>query len=103
MIKQGNVTSKLFPDEDLVISPHRNDEVGGLDQLLGKVVVEHVSLDQLPFRVIESDPAMYRLGLDVDPGRADDAGCIPHHSLILSAYSAVTLRKMFPVHTNRTD
>ena len=37
MIKQGNVTSKLFPDEDLVISPHRNDEVGSLDQLLGKL------------------------------------------------------------------
>ena len=37
MIKQGNVTSKFFPDEDLVISPHRNDEVGSLDQLLGKL------------------------------------------------------------------
>ena len=28
---------------------------------------------------------------------------LPAPSLALSAYSAVTLRKMFPVHTNRTD
>jgi len=31
LIKQGNVTSKLFPNEDLVVSPHRNDKVGSLD------------------------------------------------------------------------
>jgi hypothetical protein len=34
LIKQGNVASKLFPNEDLVVSPHRNDEVDSLDQLL---------------------------------------------------------------------
>src|SRR5512140_2294993 len=28
---------------------------------------------------------------------------VPTPSLVLSAYSAVTLRKMFPVHTKRTD
>jgi hypothetical protein len=31
LIKQGNVTSKLFPNEDLMVSPHRNDKVGSLD------------------------------------------------------------------------
>ena len=40
LIKQGNVTSKLFPDEDLVVSPHCNDEVGSLDQLLGKLSLD---------------------------------------------------------------
>jgi hypothetical protein len=37
LIKQGSVASKFFPDEDLVVSPHRNNEVGSLDQLLGEL------------------------------------------------------------------
>ena len=40
LIKQGNVASKLFPNEDLVVSPHRNDEVGSLDQLLGELSLD---------------------------------------------------------------
>jgi len=31
LIKQGNVASKLFPNEDLVVSPHCNDKVGSLN------------------------------------------------------------------------
>src|SRR4029077_2282608 len=30
LIKQGNVASKLFPNEDLVVSPHCNDKIGSL-------------------------------------------------------------------------
>jgi hypothetical protein len=30
LIKQGNITPKLFPNEDLVVSPHCNDKVGSL-------------------------------------------------------------------------
>jgi hypothetical protein len=37
LIKQGNVASEVFQNEDLVVSPHRNDEVGSLDQLLGEL------------------------------------------------------------------
>ena len=37
LIEQGNVASKLFPYEDLVVSPHCHNEVCGLDQLLGKL------------------------------------------------------------------
>ena len=40
LIKQGNIASKLFPDEDLVVSPHRNDKVGSLDQLLGELSLD---------------------------------------------------------------
>ena len=40
LMKQGNVTSKLFPDEDLVVSPHRNHKVGSLDQLLGELSLD---------------------------------------------------------------
>ena len=34
LIKQGNVASEVFPNEDLVVSPHCNDKVGSLDQFL---------------------------------------------------------------------
>ena len=37
LIKQGNVQFKLFPDKELVVSPHRNDEVGSLNQFLGQL------------------------------------------------------------------
>jgi hypothetical protein len=40
LIKQGNVTSEVFPNEDLVVSPHCNDEVGSLDQLLGELSLD---------------------------------------------------------------
>ena len=102
LIKQGNVESKLFPNEDLVVSPHRNDEVGSLDQLLGELSLDVSGWINAFLAQPGLDPSMHGLRLGVNPGRADDAG----HAgtiLALSAYSAVTLRKMFPVHTNRTD
>jgi hypothetical protein len=40
LIKQGNVASEVFQNEDLVVSSHRNDEVGSLDQLLGELSLD---------------------------------------------------------------
>ncbi len=75
LIKQGNVSSKLFPNEGLVVSPHRNDEVGSLDQLLGKLSLDVSSCISSLLPQSDPDPVMHRLRLGVDPGRADDAGC----------------------------
>ena len=97
LIKQRYVTSKLFSDKDLVVSPHRNDEVGSLNQFLGLLPWDVCG----GIRALRSqsgmDPVMDRLKLDVDPGELTTQDVfVP--SLILSAYSAVMLRKMFPVH-----
>jgi hypothetical protein len=102
LIKQGNVSSKLFPNEGLVVSPHRNDEVGSLDQLLGELSLDVSGCISSLLLQSDLDPVMYRLRLDVDAGRADDTECAEAKSR-LSANSAVILLKMFPVHTNRTD
>jgi hypothetical protein len=75
LVKQGNVSSKLFPNEGLVVSPHRNDEVGSLDQLLGKLSLDVSSCISSFLPQSDPDPVMHRLRLGVDPGRADDAGC----------------------------
>jgi len=40
LIKERNITPKLFPNKDLVVSPHRHDEVGSLDHLLGKLSLD---------------------------------------------------------------
>src|SRR5580765_8123725 len=40
LIKQGNVSSKLFPNEDLVVSPHCNHKIGRVDQLLGELPLD---------------------------------------------------------------
>lgn len=74
LIKQGNVVSILFPDERLVVSPHRNDEVGGLDQFLGKLSLDVTSRISSLFTQSSQNPFMHRLSPDVDPRRADDAG-----------------------------
>ena len=76
LIKQGNGLSILFPDERLVVSPHRNDEVGGLDQLLGKLPLDVTNRIRSLFTQSSQNLFMHRLGPDVDPRRADDIGCI---------------------------
>jgi len=75
LIKQGSVESKLFPDEDLVIPSHCNDKVGSVDQLLGELPLDMTG--QIGSLLAQSglDPFVHRLGLDVDPGRADNTGC----------------------------
>ena len=37
LIKQRDIMSKLFPNEDLVVSSHCNDKISSLDQLLGEL------------------------------------------------------------------
>ena len=37
LIKQRNITSKMLPNEDLVVSSHCNDKISSLDQLLGEL------------------------------------------------------------------
>ena len=75
LIEQGNVSSKLFPNEGLVVSPHCNDEVGSLDQLLGKLSLNVSGYIRSLLPQSDLDPLMHQLRLGVDPGRADDAGC----------------------------
>ncbi len=102
LIKQGNVLSIFFPDVCLVVSSHRNDEVGGRDQLLGKLSLDVTGRISSLFTQSSQDPFMHRLSFGVDPRRADDAGCTGTESgleRVLSRYTA----KIFPVHTNRTD
>ena len=74
LIKQRNVSSILFPDEGLVVSPHRNDDVGSLDQFLGKLSLDVTSRINSLFAQSSQNPVMHRLRLGVDPRRADDAG-----------------------------
>ena len=40
MMEKWNVSSKSFPDEDLVVSPHCHDEVGSFDQLSGELPLD---------------------------------------------------------------
>jgi len=74
LIKERNVASKLFPNKDLVVSPHRNDEIGSLDQLLGELSLDVCGWISALLAQSGLDPGMHRLRLGVDPGRADDAG-----------------------------
>lgn len=82
LIKQGHVSSKLFPNEGLVVSPHCNDEVGSLDQLLGKLSLNVSGYIRSLLPQSDLDPLMHQLRLGVDPGRADDAGCAAAKSLL---------------------
>jgi hypothetical protein len=52
--------SIFFPDERLVVSPHRNDEVGGLDQFLGKLPLDVARISSL-FMQSSQNPFMHRL------------------------------------------
>jgi len=75
LIKQGNVASEVFQNEDLVVSSHRNDKVGSLDQFLGELSLDVFSWISSLLAQSGLDPVMHRLRLGVDPGRANDAGC----------------------------
>jgi hypothetical protein len=58
----------LFPNEGLVVSPHRNDEVGGLDQLFGELSLDVCSWISTLLAQSSLNPGMHRLRLGVDPG-----------------------------------
>ena len=74
LIKQRNVTSKLFPDKDLVISPHCNDEIGSVDEFLGELSLNmRGGIDALLSQA-GLDPGMHRVRRRVDPGRAYRTG-----------------------------
>jgi hypothetical protein len=68
LIKQGNVASEVFQNEDLVVSSHRNDEVGSLDQLFGGLSLNVCSWISSLLAQSGLDPGMHRLRLGVDPG-----------------------------------
>ena len=74
LIKQRNLASKLFPDEDLVVSPHCHNEVGRLDQLFGELSLDVTGRISTLFAQSALDPVMHRLRFGIDPGRTDEAG-----------------------------
>jgi hypothetical protein len=68
LIKQGNGASEVFLNEDLVVLPHRNDEVGGLDQLLGELSLDVCGWISALLAQSGLDPGMHRLRHGVDSG-----------------------------------
>ena len=90
LIKQRNVAAKLFPNEDLVVSPHRNDEVGSPNEISGELSLDVCGGISSLLTQPGLNPVMHRLWLDVDPGRADYAGCAdlePHLERILGCHA----------------
>src|SRR5215831_10643915 len=73
LIKQGSVASKLFPNEDLVVSPHCNDKIGSVDQLLGELPLDMTGWISSLLAQSGLDPLMHRLRLGVNPGRTHGA------------------------------
>ena len=74
LIKQRNVAPKLFPNEELVVSPHRDDKVGPFDQFPGQLS-RNVCGEISAFLAQPGlNPGMHGLRLGVDPGRTDNEG-----------------------------
>lgn len=98
LIKQGNVQFKLFPDEELVVSPHRNNKVGSLDQFLGKLPRDVCAGISALRSQLGLNPVMYRLRLGVDPGRAHNARYVRSKSDLERVLSSHTPKNIPRAH-----
>jgi hypothetical protein len=76
LIKQRNVAPKLFPNEELMVSPHRNNEVGTFDQFLGQLSWDVCGEIRAFLTQPGLNPGMYGLRLRIDPSRVDKVGRI---------------------------
>jgi hypothetical protein len=72
LIKQGNVPAKLLPNKNLMVSPHRDDEVGSLDQLPGQLSLDMCGWISALLAHPGLDPGMHGLRFGVDSSRPDD-------------------------------
>jgi hypothetical protein len=76
LIKQRHVAPKLFPNEEPVVSPHRNDEVGTFDQFPGQLSWDMCGEIRAFLTQPGLNPGMHGLRLRIDPSRVDKVGRI---------------------------
>jgi hypothetical protein len=67
LIKEWNIVPKLFPNIGLVVSPHRQNEVGSLDQFLGQLSLHMCGRVSALLAQPALNPRMHGLRLGVDP------------------------------------
>ena len=76
LIEKRNFAPKLFSNEELVVSPHCNDEVGTFDQFSGQLSRDMCGEISTFLTQPGLNPGMHGLMLHIDPSRADNVGHI---------------------------
>lgn len=98
LIKEGRFTPEPFLNVILVVSSHRHDEVGSLDQLPGQLSLDMGGWISAPLAQPDRNPVRHGLRRHMDPGRTDHTRPVG----IKSDFKRI-FRSHTPENVRRTD